>query len=310
MPLAVISQLVLTLSAYRATRDPHVPAPDVAWTDVYASLDPVPNGAVSRRSMKVENERSTLRDHGSYWRNRDEFLPILFEKLAQNAPSAVPEVTQGRGGILEFARAHRYHRGNVKALWKTTAILGLAAYASTIWQPVTRVFEEGFSSGLQDLEQAAGILGMRGGSSAFAALVAAPIVAIGFLHAVVGLSHKRLGSTAYQWLISALTGGIISTVGSTAPERIKESYQEWGTRSLTALGGPTLLALAAFLLTVAETAWLWVLAALAWMVSLGRIWLRYPGPWDLTPWESPPIRRIDRLWQRLCPGWNRPSSYQ
>jgi hypothetical protein len=53
------------------------------WVDYYASSDPLPNGALTRRthsfreSVKVINRRSIVTDHKSYWRNRDELIPSL-----------------------------------------------------------------------------------------------------------------------------------------------------------------------------------------------------------------------------------------
>jgi hypothetical protein len=63
------------------------------WRDFWASADPVPNGATHSRSQdrpvgkRVWNEASLLRDHTTYWQNRDGFVLPVVHVLARTANS-------------------------------------------------------------------------------------------------------------------------------------------------------------------------------------------------------------------------------
>ena len=76
------------------------PLPGVMWVDRYASSDPVPNGPLLSSnadanvlvdSHPVSNLASTLRDHTSYWQNRDQFVSCV-----ANAIAGVANVKLGR----------------------------------------------------------------------------------------------------------------------------------------------------------------------------------------------------------------------
>lgn len=64
------------------------------WVDLYASHDPVSNGALGVRdvqtveSVPVWNEGSLLGDHTSYWANRDEFVLRVVRECAATASSS------------------------------------------------------------------------------------------------------------------------------------------------------------------------------------------------------------------------------
>jgi hypothetical protein len=57
------------------------------WVDCFASADPVSNGILVEEtkglSEEVCNEGSVLRDHTSYWSNRDQFITLLIERLTR-----------------------------------------------------------------------------------------------------------------------------------------------------------------------------------------------------------------------------------
>jgi len=61
--------------------------PGIDWTDLYASADPVPNGALQDdsatppHSIEVTNVGSIWSDHTAYWANGDEFVGQVAEKL-------------------------------------------------------------------------------------------------------------------------------------------------------------------------------------------------------------------------------------
>jgi hypothetical protein len=64
------------------------------WLDFWASADPVPNGATRTSdagrpvSTRIWNEASTVRDHTTYWDNRDGFVLPVVRLLAEEAGSA------------------------------------------------------------------------------------------------------------------------------------------------------------------------------------------------------------------------------
>ncbi len=66
--------------------------PGVVWHDVFATHDPVPNGALARsirlpevRSRRVTVLRSLLKDHTSYWRSLADFVPFVVRELDRAA---------------------------------------------------------------------------------------------------------------------------------------------------------------------------------------------------------------------------------
>jgi pimeloyl-ACP methyl ester carboxylesterase len=63
------------------------------WIDYYASRDPVPAGSLPDiESICVTNQRSLIRDHTTYWSNRDEFvLPIVDRLLVEIHHMRMPD---------------------------------------------------------------------------------------------------------------------------------------------------------------------------------------------------------------------------
>jgi hypothetical protein len=63
----------------------------LTWVDLYASMDPVPNGPLFLsdtaypESIEVCNQRSLIADHTSYAKNTDEFLPLIVNAIAQHS---------------------------------------------------------------------------------------------------------------------------------------------------------------------------------------------------------------------------------
>jgi hypothetical protein len=61
------------------------------WVDLYASMDPVPNGPLFLsdtaylESIEVCNQLSLTADHTSYAKNTDEFLPLIVNAIAQHS---------------------------------------------------------------------------------------------------------------------------------------------------------------------------------------------------------------------------------
>lgn len=97
----------------------HRPDGIEVWLDFYGSADPVPNGPTVAThgplSVEIWNRASLLRDHNSYWTNRDTFVLPLAHTLAGAAGSPLadrlPDVSEEvvdrrrwRVGWLEASR--------------------------------------------------------------------------------------------------------------------------------------------------------------------------------------------------------------
>jgi hypothetical protein len=95
--LVLILTLRLTLSGEvqeRIKETIQSPASLTDWRDFWATADPVPHGATRTHakdrpvSTRIWNESSLLRDHTTYWQNRDEFVLPVVRILASAADSA------------------------------------------------------------------------------------------------------------------------------------------------------------------------------------------------------------------------------
>lgn len=110
----------------------------VRWEDVYSSADPVPNGTLHDdgrtppHSTEVVNLGSALRDHTSYWRNRDEFVALIGETLLAFDGAGILEPT--RAEVTRFLGRQRAIRVAVLQIlgWATAlcAAALLARYRS------------------------------------------------------------------------------------------------------------------------------------------------------------------------------------
>jgi len=89
--------------------------PSIRWFDFYAKSDPVPNGPIALHesdvvsSQMVENYSSALRDHTSYWQNRDEFVASLVGALAKSDLTKL-NVRDNRDKVIETMKARRKQR--------------------------------------------------------------------------------------------------------------------------------------------------------------------------------------------------------
>jgi tetratricopeptide (TPR) repeat protein len=96
------------------------------WYDLFASADPVPNGALlddfepeKLVSIEVCNRHSLLLDHTSYWQSKDEFLQRVTRLLLRQA--------RIRTRTLNPDRAERRRRWRVQWLAVSRWIVGIAA---------------------------------------------------------------------------------------------------------------------------------------------------------------------------------------
>jgi hypothetical protein len=117
--------LVFGIAAAWPRRQPDAGEVDVGaergWLDLYASHDPVANGALFHlssmpgkqlplTSRPVVNFASPLRDHTGYWRNRDEFVATLAATLADAAGQAVDRPGSSDASWRQLAAARRHWR--------------------------------------------------------------------------------------------------------------------------------------------------------------------------------------------------------
>jgi hypothetical protein len=100
--------------------------PHLEWIDVFASHDPVSNGPLTPddsalrnfASQEIVNANSRGMDHMAYWRNQDEFLPLVVDAIQ---PSLFG--TKSRQ-VLE--RVSEAHRRNVRWLSITRMVTALS----------------------------------------------------------------------------------------------------------------------------------------------------------------------------------------
>jgi len=117
--------LVFGIAAAWPRRQPDADELDVGaergWLDLYASHDPVANGALFHlssmpggqlplTSRPVVNFASPLRDHTGYWRNRDEFVATLAATLADAAGQSVDRPGSSDASWRRLAAARRRWR--------------------------------------------------------------------------------------------------------------------------------------------------------------------------------------------------------
>lgn len=114
------------------------------WIDVYASKDPVPNGALSSLgiavatdSVKIANLGGAIGDHTSYWENRAQFVPKVVRFLAPR--SAIPVFDAGADEAVEAAAS--IHERNV--LWLSitfwAGVVAMALVPVLHWQHLSGV---------------------------------------------------------------------------------------------------------------------------------------------------------------------------
>lgn len=128
-----LTWLYFTASAHWENVTPRIDAlslgavrPNLHWIDVYASRDPVPNGPLTLNdsalpnftSHEVVNLSSRVLDHTSYWRNQDEFLPLVVNAVEPSLFDA-----ESREALERVSEAHRR---NVRWLSITRIATGLS----------------------------------------------------------------------------------------------------------------------------------------------------------------------------------------
>jgi hypothetical protein len=166
----------------------------VQWEDVYATADPVPNGALREdgqpppRSNRVVNTGSVLRDHTSYWDNRDEFVPLVGEAILAFEGTGV--LGPPNTAVLEYARRQREARVAMRrSIGWLTALLAVILIVANV-EPWLRIATWASQRSVKYLG------GLFGFSPAFVAVPSA---------AAWGDAVGRLAlALMFAWLTSAL----------------------------------------------------------------------------------------------------------
>lgn len=103
------------------------------WIDLYASSDPVPQGdlreylpACDMTSECIVNRRSLLADHGSYWKNKPEFVTRVAAELDREAAIlGIPDLQANK----EYELAVRHHHRAIRALSMAWWVMCISLFA-------------------------------------------------------------------------------------------------------------------------------------------------------------------------------------
>lgn len=115
----------------------HTPRGLARWVDLYASADPVPNGATRTatgagpESFGIANEGSFFADHSAYWDNLDGFVLRVIRVCADTAASPwrtelapeLPVLDQRAEWRVTWLRMARY---NIALIWLFIGTIGFA----------------------------------------------------------------------------------------------------------------------------------------------------------------------------------------
>jgi len=104
--------------------------PDLEWSDYYATSDPVPNGPLGAHGKPFEgmtqhevvNFMSLLRDHSTYFQNRDQFVSRAVRDIDSTADTGL----FWPGDEDRIKAAERARRPRVRMLWMTRLLTLLA----------------------------------------------------------------------------------------------------------------------------------------------------------------------------------------
>ncbi len=117
--------------------------PPLRWLDRYTKADPVSNGPLGSTqvpfvdSQEVFNFGSPLLDHSGYWRNQDQFLPMIAQELADLAGV---QLRRGEWDSerLKWAQARRSWRVRwlqlSRVLAAVVAVSVLVRFRQTLWR--------------------------------------------------------------------------------------------------------------------------------------------------------------------------------
>jgi len=174
----------------------------VDWLDFYSSKDPVPNGPLRETkddvftSVEIDNRRSVVSDHTSYWDNRDQFVLGLLREIDHVTGTAL--VTTGDFTPAEIERSRRRRVAALSAA-RLVAIAGFPLLGYGL-----RDLLSGFGAGLLKAMAANPLTETIAKAIAGAgALLVAPLVALGKLNpeAVASLGHATVSAAILVLII-------------------------------------------------------------------------------------------------------------
>lgn len=108
------------------------------WVDLYASADPVSNGALFHQDQRpprmeqyeVHNQASVMFDHTTYWANFEEFVPRIANEIGQLADLEVVELQ--RGDSERLASSAKRRRQRVEELIQGRRLMALSTVSLLI----------------------------------------------------------------------------------------------------------------------------------------------------------------------------------
>jgi hypothetical protein len=109
------------------------------WLDLYASSDPVPEGALrplrlGLSSQQIKNRCSTFSDHTTYWRNAEDFVSRVCAELARVAGwREFDRLTRNDDAVLRDARTARDARTDWLVVARASTIVALVAAPIGFW---------------------------------------------------------------------------------------------------------------------------------------------------------------------------------
>ena len=118
---------------------------DTKWRDYYASHDPVPNGSLFDADQpflkceEVHNFASLWRDHTTYWRNRDQFVPAIIRDLAELSQLPLFDLLPGDEKKVQIAADRRVARVQWLVYARSVIWMCAALVIITRWSDLPRV---------------------------------------------------------------------------------------------------------------------------------------------------------------------------
>jgi hypothetical protein len=114
----------------------------IAWVDVFATEDPAPHGPLAppkstefaglQDPVAITNLLSIRADHGAYWENDEEFLPLVAESIDRATPTLAWSSRRGRFDQtrreIRLLALTRWQRVRVRSYWhRVTTMVGVVA---------------------------------------------------------------------------------------------------------------------------------------------------------------------------------------
>jgi pimeloyl-ACP methyl ester carboxylesterase len=112
----------------------------VKWQDIAASADPVPSVADAFQRRNITNLGSVVRDHNSYWQNKDVFVPLVGNELFDAAGLATSPMILSPQELELFLLYRRRRVALLRLISWFTAAAAVTAIIerASAWQDLAR----------------------------------------------------------------------------------------------------------------------------------------------------------------------------